>query len=55
MGDLNYRIDLSDEEFRNTEGIPNLNVFLSHDQLSRQIEAKEAFSDYKERFISFSS
>ena len=53
MGDLNYRIDLNTEKVRKyTEQIPNLEILLANDQLNQQKEVKEAFSDYKERFIS---
>ena len=53
MGDLNYRIDLSGEEVRKyIKETPNLAVLLANDQLNQQKEAKEAFSNYKERFIS---
>ena len=53
MGDLNYRIDLSQEEVRKyTERIPNMKILLANDQLNQQKELKEAFSGYKERFKS---
>lgn len=56
MGDLNYRIDLNDEEVRRyTEWRPNFEVLLANDQLNKQKKAKKAFSDYKERFLSWSS
>lgn len=53
MGDLNYRIDLSNEEVRSKAAKLELFELYSNDQLKKAIECFQAFDSFDEAAISF--
>jgi phosphatidylinositol-bisphosphatase len=53
MGDLNYRVDLSDEEVRNYIADKDYVSILAADQLLTQRQAKKVFNGFLEQTITF--